>query len=252
MKRSTKKRWVYFGIGTGTVALSFFCVLASSLLFRAGENSLYNRQNYEVVNIISSEGLGEPLSIETRLELFEQCQVEGDKREPLPKEINEDAAVDKALILWNEALLTHADGNGVMPSGDYVSDLIDRASVTVTLRDFYNQDSSAKLALWCVQVYCTSGTEDETYCLSTQLDSRTGEPYTLNCALFSNVLPDNNRKGIESFCNALGVTDVDVSGATIDWQEEGAIIRLTLPSGMVVSKSCRYGQEYTFTLFYQQ
>lgn len=248
MKRSTKKLWVYIGISVGTVALAFLCVLASTLLYEASENALYGQHRYEVANIISSDGLGSPLSLKTRLSLFNLCQVEGDKRLPLPDEVDEKTVTEKALMLWNEALMAHSDEQGVMPSGDYASDLMGRVKVTATLRDFFNTDTSAKIALWCVQVYCDSGMEDATYCLSIQFDSRTADPYTMSCALFSNILPSNNRVGFVSFCNALGVSDVDESGASIDWQEEGAYLRLTLPSGLVVQKTCRYGQEYSFKI----
>lgn len=248
MKRRTRTLWVYLSVGIGTVVLAFLCVLLSGVMYMAGENALYNKPKYEVVNIISSERLGEPLSLVTRLNLYDQCQIEGEGRLPLPEEASEDEVTQIALNLWNEALMEHADQNGVMPSGDLVSDLMGRARTTAVLRDFYNENTNSKLALWCVQVYCNSGKEDETYCVSIQFDSCTAEPYSLNCALFSNVLPENNRGGIESFCTALGIPEVDVSGATIDWQQNGAILRLTLSSGIVVQKDCNYGSQYTITL----
>ncbi|MDO4565349.1 MAG: hypothetical protein Q4C04_07035 [Clostridia bacterium] len=247
MSRNTKKLWVYLSIGVGTVALAFFCVFLSLLLYRSAEDSLYNQEHYSAINIVSIGTIGEPLELSTRLGIFDECEVEGDERLPLPAEITEAAAVAIARSLWNEILLQHADSEGILPSGDLVSDLLSKTRVTAVLRDFYNLTSEVKLALWSVQVYCDSAVEDATYCLSIQLDSLTGEPYTISCALFSNILPENNQDGIEAFCTAIGM-DADASGATVEDRENGTILRLTLSNGMIVQKTCYFGEQFEIIL----
>lgn len=243
LKRSTRTRWVYLSVGIVTVALAFLCVLFSSLLFDAAEEALYNDEHYTAINIVSSGTIGEPLEYSTRLELFDQCEIEGDSRLALPAEITMEEAEAIAYELWQQALLELSSEGGELASGDLVSDLLNRGKVTAVLRDFYNRTSEAKLAMWCVQVYCDSSAESETYCLSLQLDSRTGEPYSLSMAAFSNVLSEHNSTGIESFCSAIGA-DVDATGATVENRDDGAVLRITLSNGMVVQKTCYYGSHY--------
>ena len=78
--RVTRTRIVYIALTVGTVAAAFLLVLLNRLIFRLTESALYDDIEYEVVSIISADSIGAPLSLETRVGLFRQCEREGAER----------------------------------------------------------------------------------------------------------------------------------------------------------------------------
>lgn len=250
MKRSTKKLVVYISLAVGTAVLAFMCVLFSGMIFNATESALFGETHYIPVNIVSSSHLGEPLSLQLRLELFNLCNTEGEQRLPLPGELTSSEAAAIGLSLWQDQLLDHADEGGTLKSQDLVTDLLDRASVSTKLRDFYTRGEDSKLALWCVQVYCQSSFDKQTYCLTAELDSCTGEPYSLTLALFSNMSANTNALGFESFARALKLTN-DSARPTINEVDGEATVTLSLGNGLAIKKHIIHDEQFYMRLMFE-
>ena len=89
LTRRNKTTLLYVLIGVGTAAAAFLCVLISSLLLRAEERGLYDRPGYEPFTLESGIAVGAPLSLSTRVELFNAGETEGPQLYPLPDELTE-------------------------------------------------------------------------------------------------------------------------------------------------------------------
>lgn len=248
ISRRTKSVLVYAGIAIATAAVAVLCVVVSGLVFEAEEAALYDREAYVSVSLSGAESIGEPLSLPTRLDLFHRCDTEGDERLPLPEELTRKEAAAIGTELWTAVIRAYAQGQSALPSGDDADRLISTAKTTAVLRDFYNNTTKAKIAIWCVQVYGTS-VENETYCLSLLLDSLTGQPLSGSAALFDNVREDNATADIEAFVAALGFeTEAALAAMHTKGTEYGILVTVPLSDELTLYKACYLDTQTIYTL----
>jgi hypothetical protein len=243
--RVTRTRIVYVALTVGTVAVAFLFVLLNRLIFKLSESSLYGNAEYEVVSIISANSIGAPLSLETRLDLFRECEREGAERAVMPGELSQSAILERIGELWNDTLDLHSNGEKLF-SGESLRTVRKNSRYTATLRDFYNEQTGAKLALWCAQAYYEAS-NGQVYCLSVQYDSRTGDAYSINCAMFQNVRTDLARRAIIPFLTANGYADSLAERMNPIATETGISGTLTLPDGLQLSLDYTFGEQYEIT-----
>ena len=240
--RVTRTRIVYITLIAGTVLIAFLLVLLNRWIFRLSEAGLYDKTEYEAVSIISADSIGAPLSLETRVGLFLQCERQGDERAVMPGELDNAAITETLSALWNDTLEVHAK-NGVLPTGESVGTVFRKSRYTAVLRDFYNEQSGAKLALWCAQAYYSEG-GGNLYCLSVQFDSRTGEVYSENCALYDCLSPDGANAAFLPFLRAHGYAESLAEKASITFGANGCTGTLKLPDGLTLYLNYRSGEQY--------
>lgn len=243
--RVTRTRIVYIALTAGTVLAALLLVFLNRWIFRLSESGLYDDPKYEAVSIISADSIGEPLSLQTRVSLYLRCERQGEERAVMPGELDADTVTEKLRELWTDTLKLHA-GNGKLTTGEAVDTVLRKSRFTVTLRDFYNDQSGAKLALWCAQAYYAAD-GGRMYCLSAQFDSRTGEVYSLSCALYGNVRANQSADALIPFLTANGYVDQLSEQAVITPTERGFFGELTLPDGPHVSISYATGEQYEIT-----
>ena len=243
--RVTRTRIVYIALTVGTVAAAFLLVLLNRLIFRLTESTLYDDIEYEVVSIISADSIGAPLSLETRVGLFRQCEREGAERAVMPGELSQSVILDRMKELWSETLKLHATGDKLY-TGETLSSVLRKSRYTATLRDFYHDETGSKLALWCAQAYC-SADNGSVYCLSVQFDSRTGEIYAETCALFGNVRAEQARQSILPFLQENGYADSFLDSFHPIASDSGFTGTLRLPDGLVITLSYTTGEQYEIT-----
>ena len=240
--RVTRTRIVYVALTVGTVAVAFLLVLLNRLVFKLTEASLYDKTEYEVVSIISADSIGAPLSLETRVGLFRQCEREGAERAVMPNELGQQAILDRLRDLWNETLTQYANGEKLY-SGESLRTVQKKSRYSATLRDFYNDETGAKLALWCAQAYY-SADNGQVYCLSVQFDSRTGDVYSETCALFKNLRADNVYGAMQLFLQANGYAESLLDRFKPTESGQGLSGSLRLPDGLTVHLTYTPGSQY--------
>ena len=240
--RVTRTRIVYIALTVGTVAAAFLLVLLNRWIFSLSERGLYDDPKYEAVSIISADSIGAPLSLETRLALFRRCERQGDERAVMPGELDERAVTERLKTLWSDVLNAHAKRNRLL-TGESVEAVLKKTRVQCTLRDFYNDETGAKLALWCAQAYC-SADSGHTFCLSVQFDSRTGEVYSMSCSLFENVAEGLEKDVFGPFLAANGYAESLSQQAAVRPSERGYTGTLTLPDGLTVTLSYDFYAQY--------
>lgn len=241
--RVTRTRIAYIALTAGTVIVALLLVLLNRGIFKLSEKALYDDPKYEAVSIISANGIGAPLSLETRVKLYLGCERQGEERAVMPGEMSEAEVTEKLRELWSDTLRFHA-ANGKLKTGESVDSVVRKSRFTLTLRDFYNDATGAKLALWCAQAYYDAG-NGQVYCLSVQFDSRTGEAFSLSAALFANVQPDQYRAVAGPFLTANGYADTLAEKAVFLSTEKGHAGTLTLPDGLVLSIGYDSDEQYT-------
>ena len=243
--RIGRTRIVYMLLTAGTVIAAFLFVLINQWIFRLAEANLYDRTEYEAVSIISADSIGAPLSTETRVNLFRRCTREGDERAVMPGELSAAAIRERLEELWHDTLETHA-ANGMLHSGESVSKILRQSRYETTLRDFLDDSTGAKLALWCAQAYITSA-DGQTYCLSVQFDSRTGEVFSETCALFSNVRESEATQALIPFLQANGYSETLAESSVPISTSYGCRGTLALPDGLVIAVTYASGVQYEIT-----
>ena len=242
LDRVGRTRVVYILLTAGTVVLAFLFVLLNHGIFKLTEKNLYNRTEYEAISIISANSIGAPLSTETRVDLFRRCMREGEERAVMPGELNAVSVEERLESLWTDTLKIHAKGDRLL-SGDSVSAVLRRTRYEATLRDFYDDETGAKLALWCAQAYCTSD-DGQTYCLSVQFDSRTGEVFSETCALFQNITNAEPQNALIPFLQANGYSETLADNLVTIATDYGCTGTLELPDGLVISLRCQFWTQY--------
>lgn len=241
--RVTRTRIVYIALTAGTVAIALLLVFLNRRIFRIFEKSLYDDPKYEAVSIISANSIGAPLSLETRLKLFLGCERQGEERAVMPGEIGQDEITAKMKELWGDTLRSHAP-SGRLATRESVDSVLRKSRYTAVLRDFYNDTTGAKLALWCVQAYFNAE-GGRVYCLSVQFDSRTGEVYSLNCVLYTSIRPGEAAAALVPFLTVNGYADTLAEQAVLTPTEKGVEGTLTLPDGLAVTLTYADGEQYT-------
>ena len=243
--RVTRTRIAYIALIAGTVLIAFLLVLLNRGIFRLTEKALYDDPKYEAVSIISANGIGAPLPLETRVSLFLNCERQGEERAVMPGELSETEITEKMKELWSDTLAAHAV-SGKLAAGESTDAVLKKSRYTATLRDFYHDETGAKLALWCVQAYYNADS-GQVYCLSVQFDSRTGEAYSLNCALFDSVHADRTEDAIKPFLAANGYADTLAEQAALTPTAKGCTGTLTLPDGLKLEIRCSDSEQYEIT-----
>ena len=243
--RVTRTRIAYIALTAGTVLVALLLVLINRGIFRLSEAGLYDDPKYEAVSIISANGIGAPLSLETRVKLFLKCERQGEERAVMPGEMSETAITERLEELWRDTLDLHAP-SGKLVGGESVDSVLKKSRYTLTLRDFYNDGTGAKLALWCGQAYYNAA-GGQVYCLSVQFDSRTGEVYSLTSALHGNVTPGQQNAAFEPFLAANGYAESLAEKAVLTPTQKGYRGTLTLPDGLTLSLVYDANEQYTVT-----
>lgn len=240
--RVTRTRIVYIALTVGTVLIAFLLILLNRWIFRLSETALYDDPKYEAVSIISANGIGAPLSLETRVSLFLQCEKQGEERAVMPGELSADEITKRITELWGDTLAAHAP-SGRLAGGESTDTVLKKSRYQTVLRDFYNDGTGAKLALWCAQAYYTSE-NGQVYCLSVQFDSRTGEAYSFSCALFENVHADQTETAIKLFLTADGYADSLSEQTVRKPSAKGYTGKLALPDGLTLSIVYDVNEQY--------
>lgn len=246
VSRVTWTRIAYIGLTVGTVAAAFLMVLLNLGIFRLTEKRLYNRQSYTAVNIISAESIGKPLSRSSRVGIYHRCERLGEPRALLPDERTEAEVSAYLSVLYSDCLDCYASA-GTLVGGDRLSELLHNTRYEITLRDFYNEDTGAKLGLWCAQGFAEvrSG---ETYSVSVQLDSRTLDLYSLQMAFFSDLSDAGTDRLRELLLGELGYDPSACPLLSESATTTGTLSTYRLPDGLRLEQNVQTGTQVRFTL----
>lgn len=242
--RQEKVRLVYAGIALGIAGLALSCVLINKFILNARRSTFLNSPGYRPLIVENNRELGAPLSLPTRLDLLRQCEIEGPERLPLPEELSKKQILLKTRTLWEQLIREASPG----ATEEELTAFFSVSKVSAVLRDFYNENTGARLALWCTQVWYE--TPQNTICLSLQLDSRVGDPLTLN-AVFYSAGTDDPLLGIQAYGQALGytLTEEDLSLAISAVQEDGStLLTLSLDEDLVLEKRIQPGVQFTLSV----
>ena len=241
--RVTRTRIVYIALTAGTVAVALLLVFLNRWIFRLTEKGLYDDPKYEAVSIISANSIGQPLSLETRLKLYLGCERQGEERAVMPGELSAEEITARMKELWSDTLHTHAP-SGKLATKESVDSVLRKSRYTAVLRDFYNDETGVKVALWCAQAYYNAD-GGKVYCLSAQFDSRTGEAYEVNCVLYGNVRAEQAQDAFIPFLVANGYADSLSEKAIMTETQRGFSGTLFLPDGLEIRFSYVTGEQYT-------
>lgn len=232
MNRRNKATLLYAGLCAGTAAAAFLCVLVSSLLLRAEERGLYDRPAYESFTLDSGTAVGAPLSLSTRVALFNAGQSEGPQRNPLPDELTEteaSALVRTAFDRLFADMLTAAGQDEELRAAIDASPREVRSGST--LRDYLTADGS-RYSLWCAQAWMDLSAGDA-FSLTLFLDSRTGQPLMATAVLYPQDAP---LLGLSDMAARLGL-GYDISALTTTSDDAGTRLTLPLDGGFALDKT---------------
>ena len=232
LTRRNKTTLLYVVLCVGTAAAAFLCVLVSSLLLKAEERRLYNRPAFEPFTLETGTAVGAPLSLSTRIQLFNAAGTEGRQRNPLPDELTEAEASATVLSAWNQLftdMMTQAGSDPELSAavGANGSDVRTAAS----LRDYITDDGS-RYSLWCGQAWLDLSTGDA-FSLTIYLDSRTGQPLMESAVLYPQDAP---RLGLADMAARLGLA-CDLSALTMEPDGDGQKVIVPLSGGFVLKKT---------------
>ncbi len=232
LTRRNKTTLLYVVLCVGTAAAAFLCVLVSSLLLKAEERRLYDRPAFEPFTLETGTAVGAPLSLSTRIQLFNAAGTEGRQRNPLPDELTENEANAAVLSAWNQlfmAMMTQAGSDPELAAavGANGGDVRTAAS----LRDYLPDDGS-RYSLWCAQAWMDLTTGDA-FSLTVYLDSRTGQPLMESAVLYPQDAP---RLGLNDMAVRLGLS-CDLSALIVEPDGNGQKVTAPLSGGFVLIKT---------------
>ena len=239
--RSVRTRYTYAALSLGTVVIAYLLVLLNRGVFALTEHRLFNHASYESVNIVSAGGISDPLSRAVRVALFASCEFEGEERATLPEEVSRAEAVERIRQLWEQTLSLYAPG-GRLATGEEVSRVLAASKYTARLRDFYNDETSAKIAVWGAQAYYTAA-GGRVYCLSAELDSRTNDIYSMTLALFENIDGTDPASDFYPFLDALNEPRSAADGMIVTQTPTGTETTLTLSDGLRLVRETQRGSQ---------
>ena len=227
-----KTTLLYVLICMGTAAAAFLCVLISSLLLKAEERGLYDAPAYEPFTLESGTAVGAPLSLSTRVALFNAGETEGPQRYPLPDELTEaeaNAAVrslfDKLFSDMMEAASQDAELQAAVGASAR------EVRTGSTLRDYLTADGS-RYSLWCAQAWMDLNSGDA-FSLTVYLDSRTGQPLMASAVLYPQDAP---MLGVADMAARLGL-GYDISALKTEADGDGIQLTLPLDGGFALVKT---------------
>ena len=231
LTRKDKTTLLYVLICVGTAAAAFLCVLVSSLLLKAEERRLYDRPAYESFTLETGTAVGAPLSLSTRIELFNAVGTEGRQRNPLPDELTESEANAVVLSAWNQLFTDMMTQAGSDP--ELTAAIGDGSGVrtSASLRDYLTDDGS-RYSLWCGQAWLDLTTGDA-FSLTLYLDSRTGQPLMESAVLYPQDAP---RLGLNDMALRLGLS-CDLSALTMEPDGDGQKVTVPLSGGFALVKT---------------
>ena len=231
LTRKDKTTLLYVLICVGTAAAAFLCVLVSSLLLKAEERRLYDRPAYEPFTLETGTAVGAPLSLSTRIELFNAVGTEGRQRNPLPDELTESEANAAVLSAWNQLFTDMMTQAGSDP--ELTAAIGDGSGVrtSASLRDYLTDDGS-RYSLWCGQAWLDLTTGDA-FSLTLYLDSRTGQPLMESAVLYPQDAP---RLGLNDMALRLGLS-CDLSALTIEPDGDGQKVTVPLSGVFALVKT---------------
>ncbi len=231
MTRRSKTTLLYTLLCVGTAAAAFLCVLVSSLLLRAEENRLYDRPAYEPFTLESGTAVGAPLSLSTRIELFNASGTEGSQRYPMPDELTEseaNASVRAAFDTLFSDMMAAAGENEELRAAVEASREV---RVLSSLRD-YRTDDGSRYSLWCGQAWMDLSSGDA-FSLTVYLDSRTGQPLMESAVLYPQDAP---YLGLQDMAARLGL-GYDLTAVTMETTSDGQKVTLPLSGGFALVKT---------------
>ncbi len=231
LTRKDKTTLLYVLLCVGTAAAAFLCVLISSLLLKAEERRLYDRPAYEPFTLESGTAVGAPLSLATRIELFNASGTEGAQRYPLPDELTETEANAAVLSAWNSLFQDMMTQAGADPELTAAVDSAGQVRTSASLRDYQTGDGS-RYSLWCAQAWLDLTTGDA-FSLTVYLDSRTGQPLMESAVLYPQDAP---RLGLADMAARLGLA-CDLSALTIEPDGAGQKVTVPLSGGFALVKA---------------
>ena len=231
LTRKDKTTLLYVLICVGTAAAAFLCVLVSSLLLKAEERRLYDRPAYEPFTLETGTAVGAPLSLSTRIELFNAVGTEGRQRNPLPDELTESEANAAVLSAWTHLFTDMMTQAGSDP--ELTAAIGDGSGVrtSASLRDYLTDDGS-RYSLWCGQAWLDLTTGDA-FSLTLYLDSRTGQPLMESAVLYPQDAP---RLGLNDMALRLGLS-CDLSALTMEPDGDGQKVTVPLSGGFALVKT---------------
>ena len=232
LTRKSKTTLLYVLVCVGTATAAFLCVLVSSLLLKAEERGLYDKPGYEPFTLESGIAVGAPLSLSTRVALFNAGETEGPQRYPLPDELTEseaNALVKNAFDKLFSDMMAAAGNDAELQAA--VSASSSEVRTVSTLRDYLTGDGS-RYSLWCAQAWMDLSSGDA-FSLTMYLDSRTGQPLMVSAVLYPQDAP---LLGLADMAARLGL-GYDLAALTTE--ADGSATKLTLPldSGFVLVKT---------------
>ena len=236
LTRKDKTTLLYVLICVGTAAAAFLCVLVSSLLLKAEEKRLYDRPAFEPFTLETGTSVGAPLSLATRIELFNAAGTEGRQRNPLPDELTEAEANAAVLSAWNQLFMDMMTQAGSDPELDAaVGGTGGQVRTSASLRD-YQTDDGSRYSLWCAQAWLDLTTGDA-FSLTVYLDSRTGQPLMESAVLYPQDAP---RLGLQDMAARLGLA-CDLSAMTTEPDGDGLRVTVPLSGGFALTKTISAG-----------
>lgn len=231
LTRRNKTTLLYVALCVGTGLAAFVCVLISSLLLKAEENRLYDRPAFEPFTLETGTAVGAPLSLSTRIQLFNAAGTEGRQRNPLPDELTESEANAAVLSAWNQLFADMMTQAGADPELSAVIDASGDVRTSASLRDYLTDDGS-RYALWCGQAWLDLSTGDA-FSLTMFLDSRTGQPLMESAVLYPQDAPT---LGLGDMAARLGL-GYDLDAAATEPDGTGTKLTLPLDSGFALVKT---------------
>lgn len=245
--RSKRSRWAYLALSVGTVLLALVMVLANIGVFSLFENNLFGRESYDRNFTTSSSAFSVPLPRPIRVSLFRSCRTEGKERAPLPEERTSSDAQDQVKTLWTKTLSYLAKDGKTIRSGESVDRILRNTRYSVKLRDFFDAEETARLALWSAQAYCTAA-DGRVYCLSAELDSRTNDVYSITVALFENLDGSDLASDFYPMLDELKEPQSMAENAIVMPTAEGTETVLTLSDGTKLVRYTEPGVQIRLTL----
>ena len=203
----------------------------SSLLLKAEERRLYDRPAYEPFTLETGTSVGAPLSLATRIELFNAAGTEGTQRYPLPDELTEGEANAAVLSAWNQLFADMMIQAGSDPELSAAIGSSGDVRTSASLRDYLTDDGS-RYSLWCAQAWLDLNTGDA-FSLTVYLDSRTGQPLMESAVLYPQDAP---RLGLNDMALRLGLT-CDLSSMRMEPDGTGKKVIVPLSGGFSLVKT---------------
>lgn|GEM_PF-1478065 len=245
--RTARSKAAYVALSAGTVIVAFLLVLLNVGIFAIAENRLFGKEAYENITIATAGGITDPLSRPVRVDLYRSCTVEGPERATLPEERSRSDATAQVETLWKQTLENLADEKGTLKTGEKIDRILRDSKYTARLRDFYNEDSGTKIAVWGAQAYYNAA-GGRVYCLSAELDTRTQDVYSLTVALFDNIDGSDAVSDFLPMLSALGEATSVAETAIVNPTEYGSQTTLTLSDGIRLYRHTYIGSQIYLTL----